>query len=59
MSNKKLLLAALTLAASGTFAQKDTLRSNALDEVVVTANKYPQKQSTTGKVITVITKEQI
>src|SRR4028119_1944725 len=40
-------------------AQKDTLEGNKLDEVIVTANKYPQKQSTTGKVITVITKEQI
>ena len=30
-----------------------------MDEVIVTANKYPQKQSTTGKVISVITKEQI
>ncbi|HLL42819.1 MAG TPA: TonB-dependent receptor [Segetibacter sp.] len=40
-------------------AQKDTLEGNKLDEVIVTANKYPQKQSTTGKVITVITREQI
>ena len=30
-----------------------------MDEVVVTANKFPQKQSETGKVITVITQEQI
>jgi vitamin B12 transporter len=36
---------------------QDTAKS--LNEVVVTANKFPQKQSTTGKVITVITKEQI
>ena len=35
-----------------------TLRKT-LDEVIITANKFPQKQSTTGKVITVITKEQI
>ena len=32
---------------------------NQLDEVVVTANKFEQKQSTTGKVITVINKELI
>lgn len=44
-----------TLTAS---AQNDTLRGRQ-EEVVVTANKYPQKQSTTGKVITVINKEQI
>jgi len=37
----------------------DTTRTNLLDEVVVTANKLPQKQSTTGKVISVITREQI
>jgi len=30
-----------------------------LDRVVVTANKFPQKESSTGKVITVITREQI
>lgn len=36
---------------------QDTAKS--LNEVVVTANKFPQKQNTTGKVITVITKEQI
>ncbi len=36
---------------------QDTAKS--LHEVVVTANKFSQKQSTTGKVITVISKEQI
>lgn len=30
-----------------------------LDEVVLTANKYPQKQSETGKVITVINRSQL
>jgi vitamin B12 transporter len=30
-----------------------------LDEVVMTANKYPNKTSLTGKVVTVITKEQL
>ena len=37
---------------------QDTLY-NQLNEVVVTANKFEQKQNTTGKVITVINKEQI
>ncbi len=32
---------------------------NQLDNVVVTANKFEQKQNTTGKVVTVISKEQI
>ena len=33
--------------------------SKYLDEVVITANKFPNKTSLTGKVITVITKEQL
>ncbi|WP_170234174.1 TonB-dependent receptor plug domain-containing protein [Segetibacter aerophilus] len=56
---KKLLTSFFILAAIATNAQTDTLHGNRLDEVVVTANKYPQKQSTTGKVITVINKDQI
>ena len=38
---------------------QDSNKVKQLDEVVVTANKFPQKQSTTGKVISVISKEQI
>jgi vitamin B12 transporter len=38
--------------------RKDTVSKN-LDEVVITANKYPNKTSLTGKVMTVITKEQL
>lgn len=30
-----------------------------LDEVILTANKYPNKTSLTGKVVTIITKEQL
>ena len=56
---KKIFTTAFILAAIAAHAQTDTLRGNKLDEVVVTANKYPQKQSTTGKVITVITKDEI
>ena len=58
MSKTITLLAAL-FTGSIAFGQKDTLSGKMLDEVVVTANKTEQKQSTTGKVITVITKEQI
>ncbi len=58
MSKKITLLAAL-FTGSFAFGQKDTLHGKMLDEVVVTANKTEQKQSTTGKVVTVITKEQI
>lgn len=37
-------------------AQQDT---SLLDEVVITANKYPNKTSLTGKVVTIITREQL
>lgn len=37
-------------------AQQD---SASLDEVVITANKYPNKTSLTGKVVTIITKDQL
>ena len=56
MSKKILTLIALG-AAVNAIAQKDTTRQ--LDEVVVTANKIEQKQSTTGKVVTVIGKEEL
>jgi vitamin B12 transporter len=45
------------LMASTSSAQSDSTRS--LDEVVVTANRYPQKQISTGKVMTVISRKQI
>lgn len=54
--SKTISLLACMLTGQFLFAQKDTV---VLDEVVVTANKFEQKQSSTGKVITVITKEQI
>lgn len=59
MTKKFLSTALLVASMMGANAQTDTLSGNRLDEVVVTANKFPQKQSSTGKVITVITKEQI
>ena len=54
--SKTITLPACMLISISLFAQQDTVT---LDEVVVTANKFEQKQSTTGKVITVITKAQI
>ena len=56
---KQLFTATFIFTVFAASAQTDTLQGNHLDEVIVTANKYPQKQSTTGKVITVITKDQI
>lgn len=57
MSKTSTLLITL-LTGSTAFAQKDTA-VKVLDEVIVTANKLEQKQSSTGKVITVISKAQI
>ena len=52
----KLMLLTLLFSAKMVSAQQDT---TTLDEVVVTANKMAQKQSTTGKVVTVITKSDL
>src|SRR5690606_20841931 len=43
--------------SSQLFAQTDS--TNVLDEVVISASKYPKKQSQTGKVITVINQQVI
>ena len=55
---KRLLPFAVLFAALQTQAQ-DSLKTKQLDEVVVTATKYPVKLSETGKVVTVVTHEQI
>ena len=52
---KKIFIAAAVIFSSHLFAQDSS--KNTLDEVVFTANKVAQKQSSTGKVISVITKE--
>jgi vitamin B12 transporter len=53
---KKFFVVAAILISSQLQAQHDT---SLLDEVVITANKYPNKTSLTGKVVTVITREQL
>jgi len=53
---KRIFLAMLLLASAKVFSQDST---SLLNEVVVTANKYPAKSSATGKVIKVITREQL
>jgi vitamin B12 transporter len=61
---KKIFVVAAIFVSSQLIAQpvptsrEDTV-SKTMDEVVITANKFPQKQSGTGKVVTVITREQI
>ncbi len=58
--SKTFALLTLLIGSTQTFAQqKDSVTTRTLDEVVVTANKLEQKQSSTGKVITVISQEQV
>lgn len=60
MSMKKVIYSTVLLALSqNIIAQKDSSQTNQLNEVVVTATKYPKKSSETGKVVTVITREQL
>lgn len=53
---KKIFIVAAVIFSSHSYGQDST---RILDEAVVTANKFPQKQSETGKVMTVITREQL
>lgn len=55
---RKLLPISVLFAAMQTQAQ-DSTKTKQLDDVVVTATKYPVKLSQTGKVVTVISHEQI
>ncbi|MGZ4049700.1 MAG: TonB-dependent receptor plug domain-containing protein [Bacteroidia bacterium] len=55
---KRIFIAAAVIFSNQLHAQKDTT-SKTLDEVVVTANKFPQKQNETGKVVTLITQDQL
>ena len=54
---KKILLVTAVIISSHLCAQDSTKKT--LDEVVVTATKFPIKQSQTGKVLTVITSAQL
>jgi vitamin B12 transporter len=53
---KKIFIAAAVIISTAAQAQDSTKN---LNEVVVTATKYPIKQSLTGKVLTVITQQQL
>jgi vitamin B12 transporter len=57
MTRKIMRIIFIMLMASATQAQSDSTLS--MDEVVVTANRFPQKQINTGKVMTVINRKQI
>jgi vitamin B12 transporter len=55
---KQFFVLAAMIISSQLSAQQDSA-AKFLDEVILTANKYEKKQSETGKVITVIGKEQL
>lgn len=54
---KRIFIVAAVLFSSPLYAQTDSAKN--LNEVVVTATRFPIKQSLTGKVVTVISKEQL
>jgi vitamin B12 transporter len=56
---KKILFVAAVITGSPLLAQVVLDSSAQLSEVVVTANRHPQKQNQTGKVMTVITREEL
>ncbi len=55
---RKFFVVAAVVIGSSLHAQQDTT-GRLLDEVVMTSNKYPKKQSETGKVVTVIDRLQL
>jgi vitamin B12 transporter len=59
MKKNFMMLGAAVMLASIAFGQKDSVKIAVLDDVTITANKFEQKQNSTGKVVTVIGKEQI
>ncbi|HMP92350.1 MAG TPA: TonB-dependent receptor [Phnomibacter sp.] len=61
MLRKKLFLveAALCCASALSAQTADSVKTAVLDEVTITANRLPQKQSATGKVVSIITRPQI
>jgi vitamin B12 transporter len=58
---KKFFMVAAVIISSKLVAQTTTEEDSikTLDKVVVTATKYPTKQSNTGKLVSVVTREQI
>jgi vitamin B12 transporter len=53
------LLVALLICSHATRAQDDSTRVTSLNEVVITATRFPKKVSETGKVVNVISKKDI
>lgn len=56
---KKIIYTIIVCTAFNLVHAQDSSKTNQLNEVVVTATKYAKKASETGKVVTVITREQL
>ena len=56
---KKIFFVVAAIVISSQLQAQEDTTGKVLDEVILTANKFEQKQSQTGKVVTVISKEQI
>lgn len=54
---RKFFVVAALISGSHVWSQQDSSKN--LDQVVITATKFPEKQSNTGKVVTIVTREQI
>lgn len=54
----KFFIVAAVISSSHLQAQQDTT-GRLLDEVTLTSNKYPKKQSETGKIVTIISRQQL
>ena len=57
MSMKKFIYTVAAIALAQAVAAQTDTTANPLNPVIVTANKFEQKQQETGKVLTVITQE--
>ena len=55
---KKIFIAAAVIFSGYAQAQQDST-TKTLDEVLITANKFQQKQSETGKVVDIVTQDQL
>jgi vitamin B12 transporter len=54
---KGIFIAAAVIFSGYAQAQKDSTKT--LDEVIITANKFPQKEAETGKVVDIISQDQL
>jgi vitamin B12 transporter len=59
MKKKFFMVAAVIISCQLSAQQQEDTTGRSMDEVVITANKYPNKTSLTGKVLIVITRQQL